>query len=63
MKFAWPAAFAFAAMCAAIAAASIYSPPPLKDAMVVCIEQRGRWVNAFPRGSTCEFPPTSAMNK
>ena len=58
MNFVWPLAFAFAAMCAAIAYVEVYAPKP-KSAQIICIEQHGKW-----RGSgwgvtfgTCEFPP------
>lgn len=60
MNYAWPAAAAFAAMCAAIAYATVHTPPPPpkpKTAQVVCIEQRGKW-NGSGWGEglgTCEF--------
>ena len=59
-RFAWPAAFAFAALWAAIALMAIYSPPS-RDPRIVCIEQRGKWVG-WPATGTCEFP-TATISK
>lgn len=65
MNYAWPAALAFAAMCAAVAYAMVHTPPspPHKDAQIVCFEQRGKWVGGGWGGSlagTCDFSATAA---
>jgi hypothetical protein len=66
MNWAWPAAFAFVGMCAAIAYANVYAPPE-RDARVVCIEQRGKWVSSAwgMSYSTCDFStaPVSDQTK
>lgn len=65
MNYAWPAALAFASMCAAIAYGTVYSPPGPKSAQIVCIEQRGKWVGSGwgPGHGTCEFSPNVASPK
>lgn len=56
MNWAWPAAFAFVGMCAAMAYATVYAPVE-KHPQVICIEQRGKWVRGGWGIATCEFPP------
>lgn len=47
--FAWPLAFAFAAMCAAIAFTHTYGPPYEDSERIVCIKARGNW-KVDPKG-------------
>jgi hypothetical protein len=59
--WAWPLAFAFVGMCATIAYYNVYAP---KDAQIVCIEQRGKWVASWSmHRSTCEFPTAATTAK
>lgn len=65
--YAYAAALAFVGMCAAIAYAAVNAPPtpPKKDAQIICMEQRGKWVGSGWGGglSTCEFPAASTASK